>query len=262
MSLKNKKWNKQQYSSAANILRKAGYDIPYNKRRKDSVKRHGIIRRIYEDKKSFLNFADFNDNSKSRDVRGTGYHFKFQPLTKSERKKAKASGLFSGEQFTKRGLLIEKPVNLPSKEYKVTFGKGGEVSISGGKRSDIIRKLDAEALAVDPYKAVKAAVGKDKPSSLSLMVNGFRSRHFSSSVNQMAFYLKNELLPQWMDKNAGKQDSEDEAFELFSDIFHIRMLMHDIRTIKEIESEKRNAKNSTKNKPAAKRNSGIKKKGN
>lgn len=210
-------WKKSEYSKAAKELKRFGYDITYRANDRKTFRQRGIIRQLYESKVSYIRATE-----KTRLVRvgdeNQDYTFKFQRLTPKEKKMAIESGLFSREQFTKRGLFLEKPINLRSSQYKVKFTKRG-VTIKGLSRSDRIVRLDAKTLAVDPEKAVKQAV-LGEPKRISLMVNGFRSQHESLSLKQFWQYMRDELLPQWMDKNDHYPNPE----KLFTDIFHLRLL--------------------------------------
>ncbi len=154
------------------------------------------------------------------------YRFKFQKLTAKQQRIAKASKLFSDEQFSPKGIFIERPLNIKPKDYKVSF-KGNSVEITADCRHDEIVLIDSAELAVDPEKAIQSAIdsrqcmkGKKKKTvrTYSLMVNGFRSKHSSSSAKAFMWYLKNKLLPEWLEKN----EEEDEA--KFSDIFHMRLI--------------------------------------
>ena len=210
-------WKKSEYSKAAKELKRFGYDITYRANDRKTFRQRGIIRQLYESKLSYIRATE-----KSRSVQvgesKQDYTFKFQKLSATEKKLALDSGLFSREQFTKKGIFIEKPINLKASQYKVQFTKKG-VTIKGLSRSDRIVRLDAKTLAVDPEKAVKQAVIGD-PKRISLMVNGFRSQHESLSLKQFWQYMRDELLPQWMDKNSHYDNPE----KLFTDIFHLRLL--------------------------------------
>ena len=218
------KWAKKRYAETAKILRKLGYEITYKSNDRSTFRQRGIIRRLYEAKKSFINFAEVNRRGKRRESFGIEYQFKFQKLTPSKLKLAKQSGLISKEQFTKGGIFIEKPVNVPARDYLVKFtGKG--VKISGGKRKDTIVKLNPKILAVDPTKAVEVAMAKRrKPKFVSLMVNGFNSRHMSASLKQFYYYLNNVLLPSFTEKNSDDETEDDEIIEKFTDIFHLKLI--------------------------------------
>jgi hypothetical protein len=149
------------------------------------------------------------------------YNFKFQKLTAKERKAALASKLFSKHQFTGTGIFIEKPVNIPARKFKVSF-HGKSVKIVGGNRRDIITQLDAEKLLENPEVAVRDAVEtakkKGRVKSYSLLVNGYRSRHSSQSLKIFTRYIKDELMPQWLEKNEGKTEED------FADVFHLRLI--------------------------------------
>jgi hypothetical protein len=148
------------------------------------------------------------------------YNFKFQKLTPTQAKKAKASKLFSKHQFTPKGIFIEKPVNIKAKNFKITF-KGNNVNIKGGTRKETMVRINEKMLINDPDKAIKEAIkrgGKKKPKTYSITVNGFRSRHVSASAKSLQYYLKEILLPQWLEKNEDKDEDD------FADIFHIRLI--------------------------------------
>lgn len=156
------------------------------------------------------------------------YRFKHQKLSAKQQAAAKASRLFANEQFTPTGIFIERPVNIPAKDYKISFGK--TVEITADCRHDEIVGIDPDLLAADPDKAIKEAIANRQcrekngkgplktPKTYSLMVNGFRSMHSSSSEKIFMQYIKNRLLPDWLEKN------EDEDETLFADIFHIRLI--------------------------------------
>lgn len=150
------------------------------------------------------------------------YVFKFQKLTKKERELAKNSGLFSSRQFTPSGVFIEKPANIAAKKFKVTFKKGA-VRIRGGARDDVVTRLDAENLLDDPTKEIQKVLSQakrkgKKPKTYSLLVNGFRSNHSSQSLKIFTQYLKDKLLPEWLEKNEGKDEND------FADMFHLRIV--------------------------------------
>lgn len=156
------------------------------------------------------------------------YRFKFQKLSSLQLKKAKNSKLFSAAQFTPSGIFIERPKGIPAKKYRVSF-KGKNVEINSDCRNDEIILIDSNALAIDPTQAIKDAIENrncrdskgrlKKIRSYSLMVNGFRAQT-SSSLNEKQFvwYLTNKLLPEWLEKNEGENESA------FVDTFHVRVI--------------------------------------
>jgi len=217
-------WKPRKYKLAADSLRRLGYDITYKANDRKTFKQRGVIRRLYEQKVSYINFADFNTRAKQRNISGVQYGFMFQKLKPNQLRLAKKSDLFSKEQFTKGGVFIEKPVNMPASEYKVKFTKDG-MRIKAGKRRDLVVKLDSKLLAIEPTRAVNEAIGKRKPGMIGLMVNGFSAKGAQGyTLGQFYKYLENELLPQWIERNEKYYDDEGEAVEQFTDIFHLKLL--------------------------------------
>lgn len=157
------------------------------------------------------------------------YRFKFQRLGKKQMISAKKSGLFSDQQFTPTGIFIERPINIPAKDYKVSFHKNS-IEITADCRHDEIVAVDANILAIDPARAIQEAIesrkcltkgGRQKKvKAYSLMVNGFRSKHSSSSAKVFMYYIKNILLPEWLEKNKYEENPAGK----FADIFHVRLL--------------------------------------
>lgn len=149
------------------------------------------------------------------------YNFKFQKLTAKQRKLALRSKLFSKHQFTPSGIFIEKPANIKARNFKITF-KDKHVELKGGSRREVITRLDAKELIKNPSKAVTEALkrgkGKRKPKSYSLLVNGFRSKHVSTSARSLQYYLREVLLPDWLSRNEDLDEND------FADIFHIRQI--------------------------------------
>jgi len=222
--------NRAKFARVADELRRLGYKITYKANDRKTFHQRGVIRKLYEAKKSYINFTE-PPKRKVREVRGIEYNFKFQKLTPKQRKIAKASKAFSKDQFTPAGIWIEKPANVPAAKYKVKFRGTSDVVIEGNKRRDVNVKIDAQEMAIDPRGAVEAAIKRGKRKgetvrAISLMVNGWSSKHQSSSLDAFYAYLTEELLPEWLDKNMGyHDDDEDEALEQFTDIFHAKLLL-------------------------------------
>lgn len=224
------KWSARRYKQVADLLRKSGYNITYKANDRKTFNQRGTIVKLYKEKAAYINFAEFNPRSKTnkkggtREVSGVKYNFALKKLTPKQRKQALASGLFSKKQFTSGGVFVEKPSNIPASEYKISFEKG-LVKIKGGKRKDVIVKMNSGEFAVDPVSAAKRAIGKRKPKNgAALMVNGFRSRATAANLKTFYYYLENELIPNWSEKNESHYDNENEMAEAFTDIFHIRLL--------------------------------------
>lgn len=229
------KWTSKRYTEASNFLKKLGYNITYKGNDKKTFRQRGIIRRLYERKKSFIHHADFNKKSKDRVLRNQGYDFAFIKLTKAKRKLAEKYGLFSKEQFTPNGVFIEKAANVPMRNIEFKFTKDGlirrykglPVSPDTQLQSSLIVKLDSIHLAIDPNGAFDKAIGEKEFESLLLLVNGFRFKS-GRYVDKDLFnkYLVDDLLPEWNKRNAAyyPQESEEQAANKFADIFHIELI--------------------------------------
>jgi len=227
------KWNSKRYTEAANFLRRMGYKITYKGNDRKTFNQRGIVRRLYERKKSFIHHADFNKKSKDRDFGGGELDFAFVKLSAKKRKLAKKYGLFSSEQFTPNGVFIEKAANVPRKNIVFKFTKDGLVRRYKGLPtgtetsllSSLIVRIDAVKLAIDPKGAFDKAIGQKDYDSLLLLVNGFR---FKSGVyvdkNLFTKYLDENLLPNWIKRNEHRHKSDEEMFEEFADIFHLELI--------------------------------------
>lgn len=221
--------NRAKFTRAAKELQRLGYNVTYKANDKRTFRQRGIIHKLYTAKAAYINFTE-PPGRKSRKAAGIEYNFKFQKLTAKERRIAKASGLFSSKQFAPAGVWIEKPANVPAAHYHVRFEGKADVYIRGGDRRDVNVKIEAREMVRDPHKAVESAIKRatkrgEKPRAISLMVNGWSSRHQSASLNAFFYYLDNTLLPEWISKNEDRHDDEDEMFEEFTDIFHLKLLM-------------------------------------
>lgn len=221
-------WRKRRYALAAELLRRSGYDITYKANDRSTFRQRGIVRRLYDAKAGFLAHTDFGKqglHGKSREIEeGKEYIFKIQKLTRKQKKQVKDSGLFSKEQFTKHGVFIEKPVNIPAKDYRIKFTKKG-IEVRMGKRRDLIVKLDWRDMISDAKETIRRLVEKYKPKSSSLVVNGFRATsNISISAEALEFYITEDLLPSWFARNGKYYEGDAEAMEEFTDIFHLRLI--------------------------------------
>ena len=229
------KWNSKKYTEASNFLKKLGYDITYKGNDKKTFRQRGVIRRLYERKKSFLHHADFNEKSKDRTLRNQEYDFAFVRLTGKKRKLAEKYGLFSKEQMTPKGVFIEKAANVPRKNIEFKFTKDGLIRRYKGLptspdtqlQSSLIVRLDSELLAIDPSGAFNKAIGEKEYESLLLLVNGFRFKS-GRYVDKDLFnkYLVDDLIPDFNKRNAlyYPTDTEEDAARKFADIFHIELI--------------------------------------
>lgn len=219
------KWSSKKYIQAANTLKKLGYSITYKGNDRKTFRQRGVIRKLYNEKKSYINFADINPKGKKRSLSKREFHFKFQKLTPKEKVMLQKQGSFSRRQFTKGGIFIEKPVNVPANKLRIRFSDTGDVRMNYGQLREVIVKLDSKKLAVNPKKEIAEKVAKRKPDSVSLTVNGFRAGKAQAyTLNQFAMYMQDELIPDWLKRNKDYYETKAEALEEFADIFHARLV--------------------------------------
>lgn len=229
------KWNSKRYTEASGFLKRLGYNITYKGNDRSTFRQRGIIRKLYEQKKTFIHHAEFNPRSKDRTLRGQDYDFAFVKLSKKKRKLAEKYGLFSSEQFTPKGVFIEKAANVPRKNIVFKFTKSGLVRsykglpVSPGNQlqSSLVVRLDSKLLAIDPNGAFDKAIGQHEYESLLLLVNGFRFKS-GRYVDKDLFnkYIVDDLLPDWNKRNERyyPKETEEEAAQKFADIFHIELI--------------------------------------
>lgn len=219
------KWSSKKYIQAAKTLKKLGYSITYKGNDRKTFKQRGIIKKLYNNKKSYINFAELNPKGKTRTLSKVGYQFKFQKLTPKQIAKLKRTENFSLKQFTKGGVFIEKPVNVPSNKFRIRFSDTGEIRMRYGSLDEVLVKLDPKKLVVNPKKEIQDKVASRKPDNVSLVVNGFKAAAAQSfTLNQFSMYMENELVPDWLKHNRKYYDNKAEAMKAFTDIFHARLL--------------------------------------
>lgn len=218
-----KKWSKRQYKVAADALRHFGYNITYKANDRTTFNQRGIIRRLYEEKSGLINFTEPPYRRAAHKASGIEYNYKFQKFSPKNLRKLKRSGVFTSELFTPKGLWIEKPVNVPAKEYKVSLTKKGEVRFKGRSRNDVIVPLNTKAFVLDAGKEIDRVLSsREEPDTYSLICGKYSSG-LGFTKKQLSQYLEDDLMREWLEEG-GKYYRDGNTPEKFTDVFKIRFL--------------------------------------
>ena len=216
-------WNKRQYKTAADALRKLGYDISYKANDRKTFNQRGVIRRLYDDKKSLINFTEPPKRKAAHKAGGIEYNYKFQRFSPKNLKRLKKSGVFTSEQFTPNGIFIEKPVNVPASEYKISLTAKGEVRFKGRDRNDVIVPLETRAIVKDANKEIDRVLNsREEPDTYSLICGKYSSG-LGFTKKTLSQYLKDDLMREWLEEG-GKYYREGNTKQGFTDVFKIRFL--------------------------------------
>lgn len=202
-------WTRKDYIEGARQLREAGFNVSYKGNRKNSKWDAAAVRRLMNQRGEFVHAYTEE------------HRFKFQPLkTRAQREKWKT--VSADAQFTPNGVFYQYPKGVDPNKVKPRFNKDGDLEFNyrgprGGKRRDVIRRLDPAALALDPLKEIKRAVGGKKPKHLALTVRGHQGKNTHQTPKDFFAYFKKELLPQLTDPNRkGGPLSNSQIADIFS----------------------------------------------
>lgn len=236
---KRTRWPRARYIEAAKLIKKFGYSTTYKGNKKNGTAVLKRVKKIYKQiapytmhlagegkpRKAYmgdkyinrsLKFVKRKDGSmglvtgKGRPLRATNFDFVFKKLTPKQRKEFK--GLFSKRQFTPSGVFIEKPASISPKKFKISI-EGKAVKYCYGKCKDRLVKISRTALARDPAEAVRKAIGKRKPKSVKLVVNGFLGRR-SLSLKELLYYVEAQLAPQFLEEEGNDEGDFTDTFQL------------------------------------------------
>lgn len=210
-----------EYRAQAAQLKSLGFNLHYGNGRKGttSAAHKSAVSRAWKKVGTYLT------NTKQK--------FKFVPLDRVDESVAKKSGL-AKKQFTPGGVLVHVPKGIRSSRYRVQIKKGAIVAKitgpRGGQRREETRPIDPELLADDPKKAILSLVGRKKPHSVILTVNGYDAVHSSGGQGYdwgafLNYFVK--IAPQIMDPNsaqAKKHGADGMTEKQFSDIFAVKMI--------------------------------------
>lgn len=222
------KWTKRQYAQAAKALRRFGYNISYKANDRKTFHQRGVIRRVYEAKKDLINFTEPPYKRALRVAGGIQYNYKFQRFGKKNLARLKRSGVFTSELFTPTGLWIEKPLNIPARQYKVRLTRKGDVRFTGRDRDDVIVPLNTKRFVVDANAEIDRVLSsREEPQTYSLICGKYSSG-LGFTKKQLSQYLKDDLLRDWLEEG-GRYYREGNTPEKFTDVFKIRFLYRNPR---------------------------------
>lgn len=207
----------------ADQLREFGYAVKFGTKKKGagSSASMAAVTRVWGKVKKFV------DNEKQT--------FVFVETTEDNRANYE-TGL-SSKVFTPGGFFYRIPKN--SKKPKLRVNDDGVITVKysgkkGGRLTEEIHHIDPELLMEDPPKAIQAlAKKKDR---IVLTVNGWDSSTTREySLDALAFYIAEDLLPKFLDPNIRKNDPRyarehgkgPRTVEDFVDVFHIKILRHE-----------------------------------
>ncbi len=229
------------YRQRAAKLREFGFNVSYGKRGKTSTQGKAAVSRAW--------------NKVSKYVENEKQKFVFVP-DKGKLREEATKGLTKA-QVTKAGFFLRVPKGAKKAptlklkgdgvlEYKAT-GKSGASVI------ETIHRISPELLMEDPPRAI-LALGKKKD-KVVLTVNGFDSSQTTEyTLDALAYYLANTLLPKFLDPNLEEEFEDDgepkrarrmgrkakeEKLKQFTDIFHVKVIRHSNSTKNERSSKRR-----------------------
>lgn len=216
----------------AKLLRQFGFPVNYGTRKKGkaikSPQAAGAVTRKWK------KVAHYVENQKQE--------FVFQGA-KGKDLEAISRGL-SPKQITPGGFFIRKPKGArKAPKYKVRKDGTIEYKASGakgGRVTEEIHPIDPKLLAEDPPKAILRLLSKAerKNAKIVLTVNGWdSSRTKEYSLDALAFYIAQDLLPKFMDPNVADQiepgynNAHNKArvrrsIQDFVDTFHVKIIKH------------------------------------